>query len=150
MTTALGRRAFWGDGHDDTSPAGCASAHTMISSGNSSDPSPAWLQRCWTFIVDHWENPSNTTRHYVHVFVAVLFFFVAQLLTCAWDQPLWKYDIDFPGQIIAMVFVWLFMWAVQLAFYRPGEGLEIVYYRYLKAPVSLIALTILLLLCKRH
>ncbi|KAJ4420966.1 hypothetical protein N0V82_004008 [Gnomoniopsis sp. IMI 355080] len=88
--------------------------------------------------MDHWDCRSNTARHYGHVFVAILFFFVAQLLTCAWDQPFWKYGIDFPGQIIAMVFVWLFMWAVQLAFYRPGEGLERVYYRYLKAPTEVL------------
>lgn len=76
-------------------------------------------------------------RHYGHVFLAIILFFVSQLLKCAWDQPFWKYNIDFPGQIMAMVFVWLFLWAVQLAFFRSGEGLERFYHRYLRAPVSL-------------
>lgn len=84
-----------------------------------------------------WENPSPTIRHYSHVLLAIVFFLVAQLLKCAWDQPFWTYNIEFPGQILAMVFVWLFLWAVQLAFFRPGEGLESIYYRYLRAPVSL-------------
>lgn len=87
-----------------------------------------------------WDDPSPTTRHYGHVFLAILFFFIAQLLTCAWDQPFWTYGINFPGQIVAMVFVWLFLWAVQLAFFRPGEGLERFYHRYLRAPVSFCVL----------
>lgn len=86
--------------------------------------------------MDYWNCSSGKARHYGHVSVAIVFFVIAQLLTCALNEPFWKYGIDFPGEIVAMVFVWLFMWAVQLAFFHPGEGLERVYYRYLKAPVS--------------
>lgn len=94
-------------------------------------------RRCCDLISNQGDDSSpDTARHYSHVFLATVFFFVAQLLTCAWDQPFWKYGLNFPGQIVAMVFVWLFMWAVQLAFFRPGEGLERIYHRYLKAPVS--------------
>lgn len=104
----------------------------MINTSGSAPP--AW--RRWWGLREHWENPSPTARHYGHVSVAIMFFFAAQLLTCAWDQPFWSYNIDFPGQIVAMVFVWLFLWAVQLAFFRPGEGLERFYHRSLRAPVS--------------
>lgn len=86
--------------------------------------------------MNYWNCPSERARHYGHVSVAIVFFVIAQLLTCAWNEPFWRYGIDFPGEIVAMAFVWLFMWAVQLAFFRPGEGLEGLYYRYLKAPVS--------------
>lgn len=58
------------------------------------------------------------------------------MLTCLWDQPFWAYDIDFPGQIVAMVFVWLAMWIIQVALFKPEEGLEKLYYRHLRAPVS--------------
>lgn len=92
----------------------------------------------------------DTARHYGHVLMAIVFFFLAQLLTCAWDQPFWEYDIDFPGQIVAMVFVWLFLWAAQLAFFGPGKGLEWVYHRHLKAPVSLDVLVMLTLTLENY
>lgn len=101
----------------------------------SANPSPARL-RCWGSW-EHWNCPSSTVQHYGDVFLAIILFFIAQLLTCAWDQPFWTYEINFPGQIVAMVFVWLFLWAVQLAFFQPGEGMDRLYYRHLRAPVSL-------------
>lgn len=91
-----------------------------------------WPQ-CWR---DHFGQPSETVRHYYHIFLAIILFSLAQLLTCAWDQPFWMYDVDFPGQIAAMVFVWLAMWAIQVIFFRSGEGLEGLYHRHLRAPVS--------------
>lgn len=116
----------------------------MINAGTDSDASPpaAMRKRYWDLIREHWDYSSDTAGHYGHVFVAIVFFVVAQLLTCAWDEPFWRYGIDFPGEIVAMVFVWLSMWAVQLAFFHPGEGLERLYYRYLKAPVSFDILNI--------
>ncbi|KAJ4391031.1 hypothetical protein N0V93_004644 [Gnomoniopsis smithogilvyi] len=112
----------------------------MISPRPGSEPSSARRRRCWNLVMDHckWDYPSDTAQHYGHVLVAIVLFLVAQLLTCAWDQPFWKYGIDFPGQIVAMVFVWLFMWAIQLAFFHPGEGLERIYYLYLKAPTEVL------------
>lgn len=97
------------------------------------------LQRrreCWN-LGSRWSQPSDTARHYYHVLLAIIFFFIAQLITCAWDQPFWTYEVDFPGQIVAMVFVWLTMWTVQGVFFNPGEGPERFYHRYLRAPVSL-------------
>ena len=80
--------------------------------------------------------PSENVKHYYNILVAVVFFFVAQLLTCAWDQPFWATGLEFPGQIVAMIFVWLVIWAAQLLFFQPGQGLEKFYHRHLKAPVS--------------
>lgn len=81
-------------------------------------------------------NASDNVKHYYTIIVAITFFFVAQLLTCAWDQPFWAREIDFPGQIVAMVFVWLVMWAAQALFCEPGKGLEKFYHVYMRAPVS--------------
>lgn len=115
----------------------------MINASADGDASsPAVRRRCRARILDRWDYPSEMARHYSHVLVAIVLFVVAQLLTCAWDEPFWKCGIDFPGEIVAMVFVWLFMWAIQLAFCHPGAGLERLYYRYLKAPVSLNILNI--------
>lgn len=93
---------------------------------------PCIKRRFW----DSWDSSSDTARHYYNVLLAIVVFFIAQFLTCAWDQPFWIAGLDFPGQIAAMVFVWIVMWASQVLFYRPGEGLEWFYHRYLRAPVS--------------
>lgn len=98
--------------------------------------SPARKERCRSWKEHRRSWPSGTAQTYRHVVVAIVFFFLAQLLTCAWDQPFWAHNIDFPGQIVAMVFVWLAMWTVQGVFFKPGEGLERFYHWYLKAPVS--------------
>lgn len=81
-------------------------------------------------------NTSENVKHYYNIFIAVVFFFVAQLLICAWDQPFWSAGLEFPGQIVAMVFVWLTIWAVQLLLYEPGQGFDKFYHRFLRAPVS--------------
>lgn len=86
---------------------------------------------------DAWVCPSETARHYYNVFLAIVVFFIAQLLTCVWDLPFWAAGLHFPGQIVAMIFVWIVMWACQVLFFKPGEGLESFYHRYLRAPVSL-------------
>lgn len=83
-----------------------------------------------------WRHLSDTARHYYHVVLAILFFLMAQLLTCAWNQPFWAYGLDFPGQIVAMLFVWLAMWTIQGVFFNPGEGVDRLYHQYLRAPVS--------------
>lgn len=93
---------------------------------------PSIKRRCWDFR----GIPSEISRHYYNVLLAIILFFVAQFLICAWAQPFWAAGLDFPGQIVAMLFVWLVMWAIQILFCRPGEGLEWFYYRYLRAPVS--------------
>lgn len=91
-------------------------------------------------IGDGWIRPlaasSENVKHYYNILIAVAFFFVAQLLVCAWDQPFWATGLDFPGQIFAMVFVWLFVWATQVLFYEPGEGMDRFYHGFLRAPVS--------------
>lgn len=81
-------------------------------------------------------DPSQNVKHYYNILVAVAFFFVAQLLICAWDQPFWATGLEFPGQIVAMVSVWLCVWASQVLFYEPGEGIDKLYHRFLRAPVS--------------
>lgn len=81
-------------------------------------------------------DPSENVKHYYNILVAVAFFFVAQLLTCAWDQSLWAIGLEFPGQIFAMVSVWLTVWAAQVLFCEPGEGVDKFYHRSLRAPVS--------------
>ncbi|KUI55557.1 hypothetical protein VP1G_02918 [Cytospora mali] len=91
---------------------------------------------CWFW--NSWSDPSETTRHYYNVLLAIGFFFIAQFLTCAWDQPFWATGLNFPGQIAAMLFVWLVMWASQIAFCKPGEGLEWFYRRYLRAPTEVL------------
>lgn len=98
-----------------------------------SSPARRGQRRSWE---DRWPQAMSMAQHYRHVFLAIIMFFLAQLLTCAWDQPFWAHKIDFPGQIVAMVFVWLSMWTVQRVFFKPGEGLERFYHRYLRAPVS--------------
>ncbi|CAN8097331.1 unnamed protein product [Discula destructiva] len=106
---------------------------TINTNGSSST---TWC-RFWG-LREHWKNPSPTAQHYGHVLLAILVFFIAQLLTCAWDQPFWDHRIDFPGQIVAMIFVWLFLWAVQLTLFRPGEGLERLHHRYLRAATEVL------------
>lgn len=91
-----------------------------------------WLRR-WT---ECWDQPSETARHYYHVLLATIMFFLAQIITFAWNQPFWSYGLNFPGQIVAMVFVWLAMWAIQAILFKPGEGLEKVYNDHVRAPVS--------------
>lgn len=81
-------------------------------------------------------DPSEKVKHYYNILVAVAFFFVAQLLTCAWDQSFWAIGLDFPGQIFAMVSVWLTVWAAQVLFCEAGEGVDKFYHRFLRAPVS--------------
>lgn len=105
----------------------------MVASNEHS--SPARRREGWR-LGDRWNHPSDTVRHYYNVLLAIVFFFIAQLLTCAWDQPFWAYGLDFPGQIVAMVFVWLAMWTIQGLFFDSGEGLEKLYHQYLRAPVS--------------
>ncbi|KAL1877470.1 hypothetical protein Daus18300_002457 [Diaporthe australafricana] len=83
-------------------------------------------------------SPSENVKHYYTIIVAITFFFVAQLLTCAWDQPFWAKGIDFPGQIVAMVFVWLVMCAAQELFCEPGRGLEKFYHEYIRAPTEVL------------
>lgn len=79
--------------------------------------------------------PSQNVKHFYNILVAVTFFFVAQLLICAWDQ-FRSTGLDFPGQIIAMMFVWLTVWASQVLFSEPGQGIDKFYHRFLRAPVS--------------
>lgn len=81
-------------------------------------------------------DPSEKVKHFYNILVAFIFFFIAQLITSVWNQPFWATGLDFPGQIVAMVFVWLVMCAVQVLLCQPGEGLERLYHRYIKAPVS--------------
>lgn len=91
-------------------------------------------------VMDGWirplADPSENVKLYYNILVALVFFFVAQLLICAWDQPFWVAGLDFPGQIIAMVFVWLAVWAVQVIFCEPGEGIDKFYHKFLRTPVS--------------
>lgn len=98
-------------------------------------PAPSCGGSLWKWR-EQWKQPSDIARHYYYVIVAVLFFLAAQLLTCAWNQPFRAYNLDFPGQILAMMFVWVMMWTVQVVFFKPGEGLELFYHRHLKPPVS--------------
>lgn len=104
-------------------------------------PSPEadrwWWLRRWKA---NRAQPSETARHYYHVLLATVMFFLAQIIICAWDQPFWAYGLDFPGQIVAMVFVWLAMWAGQAALFKPSQGLERFYSQHLRAPVSLVAI----------
>lgn len=79
---------------------------------------------------------SENVKHYYNIFIAVVFFFLAQLLICAWDQPFWSAGVEFPGQVVAMVFVWLTIWALQLLLCEPGQGIDKFYHRFLRAPVS--------------
>lgn len=99
-------------------------------------PSPE-AEKLW---LRHWREcqyrPSKIVQHYYHVLLAIVMFFLAQILTCAWDQPFWVYGLDFPGQIVAMVFLWLVLWAIQLALFKPDDGLDKFYHQYLRAPVS--------------
>ncbi|KAG8166071.1 hypothetical protein KVR01_004623 [Diaporthe batatas] len=81
---------------------------------------------------------SENVKHYYNIFIAVVFFFVAQLLICAWNQPFWSAGLEFPGQIVAMVFVWLTIWALQLLLYDPGQGLDKFYRRFLRAPTEIL------------
>lgn len=81
-------------------------------------------------------DPSQNVKHYYNILVAVAFFFVAQLLICAWDQPFWATRLEFPGQIVAMISVWLCVWASQVLFFQSGEGIDKLYHRFLRAPVS--------------
>lgn len=80
--------------------------------------------------------PSQNVKHYYNILIAVAFFFVAQLLICAWDQPFWAAGLEFPGQIVAMISVWLAVWAGQLLFSEAGEEIDRFYHRFLRAPVS--------------
>lgn len=95
---------------------------------------PCIKRRLW----DSRNHPSETAKHYYNVLLAIVLFFIAQFLTCAWDQPFWITGLDFPGQIAAMIFVWIAMWAGQILFCRPGEGLDLFYHRYLKAPTEVL------------
>ncbi|ROV98376.1 hypothetical protein VMCG_07172 [Cytospora schulzeri] len=95
---------------------------------------PSIKRRFW----NAWNQPSETTRHYYNVLLAIVIFFIAQLLTCAWDYPFWITGLDFPGQVAAMIFVCIVMWASQALFWRPGKGLEWVYHRYLRAPTEVL------------
>lgn len=88
-----------------------------------------------------WDHRSRTVRHYSNVLLAIIVFFIAQLLTCVWELPFWAAGLDFPGQIAAMMFVWIVMWASQVLFFKPDGGLEWFYHRYLRAPVSLTYLS---------
>lgn len=65
-------------------------------------------------------------------------FALAQIFTCAWSMSFWIYDVDFPGQIVSMVFVWLAVWTTQVVFFQPGKGLESFYTNHLRTPVSTI------------
>lgn len=94
-------------------------------------------------------DPSQNLKHYYNILVAVAFFSVAQLLICAWDQPFWAIGLEFPGQIVAMIFVWLAVWASQVLFYEPGEGIDRFYRRFLRTPVSGFFLLILSLYLRR-
>lgn len=85
-----------------------------------------------------WRQSSEAIRHNRNVILAFLLFILAQLLSCAFDQPFWRNGLDFPGQIVAMVAIWVFMWAIQDVCFKPGKGLEGFYYSHLKAPVSSI------------
>lgn len=89
-------------------------------------------RRVWDFL----GRPSEAAKGRYNVLLSIILFFIAQILTCAWDQPFWAADLNFPGQIAAMLFVWLIMWVIQVLFFRPGEGLEWFYRRYIRAPVS--------------
>lgn len=102
------------------------------------------LLRRWQ---QYWDQPSETARHYYHILLAIVMFFAGQLLTCAWDQPFWAYGLDFPGQIVAMVFVWLAMWAAQAVFFKQGEGLDRFYHQHLRAPVSFFLFFFFVLFC---
>ncbi|KAI3400631.1 hypothetical protein diail_2343 [Diaporthe ilicicola] len=82
--------------------------------------------------------PSENVKHYYTIIIAISLFCVAQLLTSAWEQPFWARGIDFPGQIVAMVFVWLVMWAAQILFCEPDGGLEKFYHRYIRAPTEVL------------
>ncbi|KAF3769451.1 hypothetical protein M406DRAFT_244760 [Cryphonectria parasitica EP155] len=53
-------------------------------------------------------------------------------------MALWTVKQDFPGQVVAMIFVWLLMWTVQVVFFRPGEGLESFYHCHLKPPTEIL------------
>lgn len=97
---------------------------------------PSTKRSFWGFW-GSWGQPSETSTHYCNVLLAIVGFFIAQLLTCAWDLPFWAAGLDFPGQIVAMISVWVIMWACQILFFKPGGGLEWFYHRYLRAPVSL-------------
>ncbi|KAJ0109641.1 hypothetical protein J7T55_014203 [Diaporthe amygdali] len=83
-------------------------------------------------------DPSENVKHFYNILVAIIFFFIAQLITSVWNQPFWATGLDFPGQIVAMVFVWLVMCAAQVLLCQPGEGLERLYHRYIKAPTEVL------------
>lgn len=80
--------------------------------------------------------PSETVKHYYNIAITFVFFFVAQLLICAWDQPFWSSGLEIPGQIVAMVFLWIIVWVVQKVFFEPGQGVDKFYHTFLRAPVS--------------
>lgn len=81
-------------------------------------------------------HPSEALKHYYNIAIAVVFFFVAQLLICASHQPFWSCGLEIPGQIVAMVFLWITVWVVQKVFFEPGQGVDKFYHRFLRAPVS--------------
>ncbi|ROW17816.1 hypothetical protein VPNG_00816 [Cytospora leucostoma] len=97
-------------------------------------PDPSTKRHHWDF----GSHPSEITRHCYNVLFAIGLFFSAQLLTCAWDQLFWAAGIDFPGQIAAMLFVWLIMCAGQVLFFREGQGLKRLYHQYLRAPTEVL------------
>ena len=99
-------------------------------------PESSAKRRAWDF----WRHLSEAVRNHYNTLLAIVLFFIAQILTCAWDQPFWAAGLDFPGQVIAMLFIWLVMWASQVLFCRAGEGIERFYYQYLRGPVSLTSL----------
>ncbi|KAG6364649.1 hypothetical protein INS49_006252 [Diaporthe citri] len=82
--------------------------------------------------------PSQNLKHYYNILVAVAFFFVAQLLICVWDQSFWATGVEFPGQIVAMISVWLTVWAGQVLFSEAGEGVDGFYHRFLRAPTEIL------------
>lgn len=87
-------------------------------------------------------DPSENVKHYYNILIVIVFFFVAQLLIYAWDQPFWSAGVEFPGQIVAMLFVWLTIWAVQLLFCVPGQGVDKFYHKFLRVPVSVSLLCV--------
>lgn len=110
---------------------------TMLDHEQPSPEAGRWWLRRWK---ESWDQPSETARHYYHVLLATIMFFLSQVITCAWDQPFWVHGLDFPGQIVSMVFVWLAMWAAQAALSKPGQGLDRLYSQYLRAPVSFVTI----------
>lgn len=75
-------------------------------------------------------------RYFYRALLTFVFFFLSQLLICLFELPFWACDSNFPGQIVAMVSVWLFLWVLQAASSRLGKGLERIYHEYLKPSVS--------------